>query len=282
MKIYKTQAELQEFISAQRVSTVGFVPTMGALHDGHLSLVKKALAENELCVVSIFVNPTQFDNPDDLKKYPRTLQIDADLLKTVSDSIIIYSPHAADLYGTEVKSTHFNFGPIAKEMEGAFRHGHFDGVGTIVSLLFDAVQPSAAYFGEKDFQQLQIINKLVQIKNYDIRIVGCEIIRESNGLARSSRNTRLSKEQFDAAGLIYKTLKEVKQKWNSSSISNLNEYVKAVFEQHHGLALEYFVIANEVTLKTAKRKRATNTYRAFIVVFAGEVRLIDNLGLGKG
>jgi pantoate--beta-alanine ligase len=147
MKIYKTQSELQNFLRAKELSTVGFVPTMGALHSGHLSLVKKALEENEVCVVSIFVNPTQFDNADDLEKYPRTLQNDADLLKSVSDDILIYAPNAADLYGEDVKSTHFNFGPIAKEMEGAFRHGHFDGVGTVVSLLFEAVKPTAAYFG---------------------------------------------------------------------------------------------------------------------------------------
>lgn len=281
MKIYKRQAELQKYIRAKNISTLGLVPTMGALHKGHLSLVKKALKENELCVVSVFVNPTQFDNPDDLKKYPRTLQNDADLLKTVSNKILIYAPNETDLYGTEVKSAHFNFGAIAKEMEGAFRHGHFDGVGTVVGLLFDAVKPSAAYFGEKDFQQLQVIKKLVQIKKYDTRIVGCEIIREPNGLAKSSRNTRLSREQFNEAALIYKTLQEVKKKWDNSSITKLNDYVRDVFEQHDSLNLEYFVIANEATLKTAKRKRATNTYRAFIVVFSGEVRLIDNLSLGK-
>ncbi len=282
MKIYKTQSELQKFLRAKELSRVGFVPTMGALHNGHLSLVKKALEENEVCVVSIFVNPTQFDNADDLEKYPRTLQNDADLLKTVSDEILVYAPNAADLYGKEVKSAHFNFGPIAKEMEGAFRHGHFDGVGTVVSLLFEAVKPTAAYFGEKDFQQLQIIKKLVEIKKFKIKIVGCEIIREKNGLARSSRNTRLNAAQFDQAALIYKTLKEVKMRWHSSSINDLNEYVESVFKKHDFLNLEYFVIANEATLKTGKRKRITNTYRAFIVVFAGEVRLIDNLELGKG
>ncbi len=282
MKIYKTQAEIQRYINAKRSLSIGFVPTMGALHDGHLSLVNKALIENELCVVSIFVNPTQFDNPNDLKKYPRTLQKDASLLQTVSDKVLIYAPNATDLYGSEIKSRHFKFGPIAKEMEGAFRHGHFDGVGTVVSLLFDAVKPSSAYFGEKDFQQLQIIKKLVQIEKYNIQIVGCDIVRERNGLAKSSRNTRLSEKQFDEAALIYKTLKEVKQKWGSISISSINEYVKKVFKQHNGLELEYFVIANEATLKTVKRKRNTNTYRAFIVVFSGEVRLIDNLSLGQG
>jgi pantoate--beta-alanine ligase len=282
MNIFKTQAELKEAITLQSPSKLGFVPTMGALHDGHLSLVEKAIEENELCVVSIFVNPTQFDNPNDLKKYPRTIKKDTDLLKTLSDQILIYAPNAEDLYGVTIKSSTFNFGPIAKEMEGAFRLGHFDGVGTVVSLLFDAVQPTAAYFGEKDFQQLQIIKKLVEIKKYNIRIVGCDIKRETNGLARSSRNTRLSKIQFDEAALLYKTLQEVKQKWQSSSILDLNGFVKNTFEKHQLLDLEYFVIANEATLKTAIRKRNTNTYRAFIVVTAGEVRLIDTLSLGKG
>jgi pantoate--beta-alanine ligase len=281
MNIYKSRAELQLFLSIKKPLTLGFVPTMGALHDGHLSLVKKALSENELCVVSIFVNPTQFDNADDLKKYPRSLQIDAALLKTHSDKVLIYAPDAADLYGADVKATLFNFGPIAKEMEGAFRQGHFDGVGTVVGLLFEAVKPTVAYFGEKDFQQLQIIKKLVQIKNYNIRIIGCDIIREHNGLARSSRNTRLSKAQFDKAALIYKTLLAVKKQWQKSSINELNAYVKNVFEQHDSLDLEYFNIANEATLKTAQCKRTKNRYRAFIVVFAGDVRLIDNLYLGK-
>ena len=281
MDIYKTQEKLQVYISQKRPISLGFVPTMGALHNGHLSLVKKALAENQLCVVSIFVNPTQFDNQNDLKKYPRTLKKDAELLKTVSDKIIIYAPSAEDLYGANIKSFSYNFGPIAKEMEGAFRHGHFDGVGTVVNILFNVVQPTAAYFGEKDFQQLQIIKKLVQIKKLDIRIVGCEIMREDNGLAKSSRNTRLSKTQFNEAALIYKTIKEVKKQWHSSSIKNLNEFVNTVFEQHDMLNLEYFVIANEANLKTAVRKRTSNNYRAFIVVFAGEVRLIDNIALGK-
>jgi len=282
MNIYKTQQELQSAIGHNSSLSLGFVPTMGALHEGHLSLVKKALKENDLCVVSIFVNPTQFDNDNDLKKYPRTLSKDAALLKKVSDKILIYAPNAEDLYGEEVKSSSFNFGPIAKEMEGAFRKGHFDGVGTIVSLLFEAVQPTVAYFGEKDFQQLQIIKKLVVLKKYDIRIVGCKIIRESNGLARSSRNTRLSKAQFDEASLIYKTLRKVKQLWQTKSIRELNEYVNTVFEHQDGLNLEYFIIANEATLATAQRKRSINTYRAFIVVFADDVRLIDNIALGKG
>lgn len=282
MNIYRTQKELKSQISKKQVVKIGFIPTMGALHDGHLSLVKKALAENELCVVSIFVNPTQFDNANDLKKYPRTLEKDAELLKTVSKELLIYAPNANDLYGDSIEASTFNFGPIAKEMEGAFRIGHFDGVGTIVSLLFEAVSPTAAYFGEKDFQQLQIIKKLVQLKNYNIRIEGCEIIREDNGLARSSRNTRLSTDQFNQAAIIYKTLMEVKNNWQSLSIKELNNYVTTVFKHQKGFELEYFIIANEATLKTAQRKRSTNTYRAFIVVFAGEVRLIDNIALGKG
>ncbi|EDM44308.1 putative pantoate--beta-alanine ligase [unidentified eubacterium SCB49] len=282
MNIYKTQTELQSFISDKMPETVGFVPTMGALHDGHLELVKKALEENEVCVVSIFVNPTQFDNASDLKKYPRTLHKDAALLKQVSDKILVYAPDAKDLYGDKVQSAQFDFGPIAKEMEGAFRHGHFDGVGTVVSLLFDAVKPSAAYFGEKDFQQLQIIKKLVEIKQYDIRIVGCDIVREPSGLARSSRNTRLSALEFEKSTLIYKTLKHVKNQWNSLSIEELNQYVASMFSDQKMFDLEYFVIANEETLKTAHTKSKKDNYRAFIVVFVGDVRLIDNIYLGKG
>lgn len=282
MNIYKTQLDLKDKLQRHQPIRVGFVPTMGALHDGHISLVRKALLENDLCVVSIFVNPTQFDNASDLKKYPRTLEKDAALLKKVSDSILIYAPNAEDLYGKSIKAATFNFGPIANEMEGAFRKGHFNGVGTVVSLLFDAVTPTAAYFGEKDFQQLQIIKKLVKLKKYNIRIIGCKIKREQNGLARSSRNTRLSKSQFEEAALIYETLNVVKKRWHNTSIKELNKYVTGVFENHNSLHLEYFIIANEATLKTAYRKRSNNNYRAFIVVFAGEVRLIDNIALGKG
>ena len=259
--------------------SIGLVPTMGALHEGHLALVKRALAENELAVVSIFVNPTQFNNAGDLEKYPRTLETDIARLKTVSPNILVFNPPASDLYDGNVVSTPYNFGGLENEMEGKHRTGHFDGVGTVLNLLFRTVKPTRAYFGEKDFQQLQIVRKLVEIESLPVEVVGCDIVREPNGVAMSSRNKRLTKVQFEAASLISETLSEVKEHFDNLSIPKLEALAHSRFEDHPILRLEYFEIANTRTLKTAKRKRKGNTYRAFTAVFAGEVRLIDNMAL---
>ncbi|MEZ4818281.1 MAG: pantoate--beta-alanine ligase [Flavobacteriaceae bacterium] len=279
--VYHTQLSLKKklegYISPQK--KVGLVPTMGALHKGHLSLVKKALEMNDLVVVSIFVNPTQFDNPSDLKKYPRTLEADVTLLKSLKGNLFIYVPEASDLYGTQVISKKYQFGGIEKQMEGKFRKGHFDGVGTVLNLLFRAVMPTHAYFGEKDFQQLQIVKKLVEIEKLPIKIIGCPIKRESHGLAMSSRNKRLSEKQFKEAVLIYKTLKEIQENFDQTSIAKLHKMVETKFVKNPGLTLEYFEIAAIKNLKPAQRKIKGNTYRAFIAAFAGEVRLIDNIAL---
>ena len=193
MTVYKLKKDLKNTISKIKKNnrSIGFVPTMGALHKGHISLVKQALAENDVVIVSIFVNPTQFDNQEDLKKYPRTLEDDTKLLKSASDKILIFAPTVEDIYNSNIKSANFNFDGLEFEMEGKFRDGHFDGVGTIVKRLLEIVSPDRAYFGEKDFQQLQIIKKLVKNYKIPVNIVGCKIQRETNGLAMSSRNTRL-------------------------------------------------------------------------------------------
>jgi len=258
---------------------IGFVPTMGALHHGHLSLVKKAMDENDCVVVSIFVNPTQFDNKGDLKKYPRTLEADIALLSQIKGPIYIFVPEASELYNGQVVSKNYYFGNLENEMEGKHRKGHFDGVGTVVNLLFRAVMPDRAYFGEKDFQQLQIIRKLVAIEKLSVEIVSCPIVREKNGLAMSSRNKRLNANQLEIASIISKTLFEVRQNFNTLSIAKLNKLVSERFLKNDLLELEYFEIAYEKTLKTVKRKQINNTYRAFIAVYAGEVRLIDNMAL---
>ncbi|MDC8002157.1 pantoate--beta-alanine ligase [Aequorivita todarodis] len=280
MVIY-TQKEtlVQALSSTSKNDKIGFVPTMGALHQGHISLVKKALSENDLVVVSIFVNPTQFNNKADLQKYPRTPNDDISLLKNLEEEIIVYLPEVSDLYDTSVSAKKYNFGGLENEMEGKHRNGHFDGVGTIVSKLLRIVKPNTAYFGEKDFQQLQIVKKLVSIEKLPVKIVGCPILREQNGLAMSSRNKRLSAKLFEEAALIYKTLKEVREKFSSKSIAELNALVAERFLQNPHLNLEYFEIAEEKTLKTAKRKNKGSKYRAFIAAFAGEVRLIDNMPL---
>jgi pantoate--beta-alanine ligase len=279
--IYHFQHLLREEITSLQTKkqTVGFVPTMGALHEGHLSLVSEALKENEIVVVSIFVNPTQFDKAKDLEKYPRTLDEDTALLKTLKGKVLIYAPKTDDLYGDQVVSKKYDFEGLEHQMEGKFRLGHFDGVGTVLNLLFRAIQPNKAYFGEKDFQQLQVVKKLVEIEQLPIEIVGCSILREPHGLAMSSRNKRLSPLQFKEAVVIHQTLTEVQRNFDSFSIPKLSKMVTKIFEENEYLELEYFEIASVKTLKTAKRKNKETVYRAFVAAFAGEVRLIDNIAL---
>jgi len=281
VKIYHQKSELKKILDQlrQQKMSIGLVPTMGALHQGHLTLVKRALAENDHIVVSVFVNPTQFDNPDDLDKYPRTLDSDVKLLKELSDSILVYAPSVEDIYGDNVTSKDYSFDGLEHAMEGKYRAGHFDGVGTIVKCLFDIVKPVNAYFGEKDFQQLMIIKKLVDKYNIPINIVGCPIHREKDGLAMSSRNIRLKPEYRKAAPFIYKTLVAAKEKFGTKSANEVTEWVENEFKKHPLLELEYFTIADTETLSTVKRKTKNKTYRAFIAVYAGEIRLIDNIAL---
>ncbi|WP_435136341.1 pantoate--beta-alanine ligase [Formosa sp. A9] len=281
MKTITQKSELKSIIEdlKSQNKTVGLVPTMGALHDGHLSLVSRALQENDVVVVSIFVNPTQFNNPEDLEKYPRTLNIDLELLATVSDTILVYTPSAEDVYDNNVVSEHFDFDGLEHQMEGKFRPGHFDGVGTIVKRLFEIVTPDRAYFGEKDFQQLAIIRSLVKNHNIPVAIVGCEILREPSGLAMSSRNVRLKPEYAEAAPFIYETLKTAKSQFGTKSAIEITQWVENEFEAHPLLKLEYFTIADADTLETARNINTQTTYRAFIAVFADDIRLIDNIAL---
>lgn len=260
--------------------SIGFVPTMGALHEGHLSLVDKGLHNNDIVVVSIFVNPTQFDNKEDLVKYPRTLDSDISLLKTIRDQkIIVFAPTVEDIYPKSVKSENFLFDGLEFEMEGAFRDGHFNGVGTIVKRLFEIVKPDNAYFGEKDFQQLQIIKKLVELHQIPVKIVGCPIHRAADGLAMSSRNTRLTKEHRAVAPFIFKTLKAAKKKFGTKSAKYVTDWVEKQFKTQPLLELEYIIIADTTTLKPVKRKSTKKAYRAFVAVYAGDIRLIDNIAL---
>ena len=282
MEVYSEKQQIIKAIDAFRGKklTLGLVPTMGALHQGHLQLVKKALANNSKVVVSIFVNPTQFNNKEDLQKYPRTLDNDVALLSTLSKTdILVYAPTVDDIYQGNTVSEEFSFDGLEFEMEGKFRHGHFDGVGTIVKRFFEIVKPDNAYFGEKDFQQLVIIKKLVEKYHIPVNIVGCKIHRETNGLAMSSRNTRLKPEYKKAAPYIYKTLTEAKKHFGTKSANKVSEWVEKQFAKHDLLELEYFIIADTKTLKTVKRKSNKKTYRAFIAVYAHDIRLIDNIAL---
>ncbi|GAA4954025.1 pantoate--beta-alanine ligase [Algibacter agarivorans] len=282
MEVYSEKQQIRAAIDALKSKnlTLGLVPTMGALHDGHLQLVKKALANNDKVVVSVFVNPTQFDNNEDLVKYPRTLEKDIALLKTVSrNDILVYTPTIEDIYEGNTVSENFDFDGLEFEMEGKFRHGHFDGVGTIVKRFFEIVKPHQAYFGEKDFQQLAIIKKLVEKHDIPITIVGCKIHREANGLAMSSRNTRLKPEYKKAAPFIFKTLKTAKELFGTKSANKIIEWVEKQFANHDLLELEYIIIADTETLKPVKRKSNQKSYRAFIAVYADDIRLIDNIAL---
>jgi pantoate--beta-alanine ligase len=282
MKIFTTKQDLRDCLSALKAKnkTLGFVPTMGALHQGHLSLIKKAAKKNDVVIVSVFVNPTQFNNPEDLKKYPKTLQQDIKLLESVSCNIL-FSPSVDEIYAENIVSTNFNFDGLEHQMEGKFRDGHFNGVGTIVKTLFEIVAPNKAYFGEKDFQQLQIIKKMVQKNQLPVKVKGCPIYREKDGLAMSSRNVRLSKEQREIAPFIYKTLKKVSKKFAKENTEEIIEWVKNEFKKQPLLNLEYFTIADEKTLKTIKNRESNKKYRAFIAVYAGKIRLIDNIRLKK-
>ncbi|MCT4181181.1 pantoate--beta-alanine ligase [Elizabethkingia anophelis] len=277
MEILRNRQSLSDYIAAVKKEgkKIGFAPTMGALHDGHMSLYKEARKDNDIVISSVFVNPTQFNNPDDLKKYPRTEENDIAMLEKAGVDAV-YIPTVEDIYPAKAESKHYDFGGIENEMEGKFRPGHFDGVGTVVSELFRQVQPDNAYFGEKDYQQLAIIKKLVEIEKLPIKIHGVPIYRAENGLALSSRNARLSEEERNGATLIYKTLVKVNEWFRVISIPEIKKRVEEIFEQSD-YELEYFLIADEETLKETDFFYKDKNYRAFIVVFVGEVRLIDNM-----
>lgn len=280
MLIFNRQADISAYLtSLPEPATVGFVPTMGALHQGHLSLLAESIKHNSVTVISIFVNPTQFNNPEDLEKYPRTLDSDVGKIEALNPEIIVFAPNVDDIYQGKTVSESFNFDGLENQMEGRFRAGHFDGVGTIVKMLFEIIRPDNAYFGEKDFQQLQIVKKLVSKYKIPVNVVGCPIFREENGLAMSSRNERLSPKERSDAAIIYKTLLTAKKHFGTESANQVAGFVRKVFEKNPDFTLEYFEIADEATLEPAVRKNKTKKYRAFIAVFVNKVRLIDTITL---
>jgi len=214
-----------------------------------------------------------------LEKYPRTLENDVKKIKTISDKVLVYAPSVEDIYEGNTKSQHYNFDGLENQMEGKFRPGHFDGVGTVVKRLFEIVQPNNAYFGEKDFQQLQIVKKLVEKERLTVKIIGCPIFREANGLAMSSRNERLSANERKEAAIIFKTITAAKKLFGTKSAKEVSDFVAKAFHNHPTFELEYFEIADEATLLTCKRKRKNKKYRAFIAVFVNKIRLIDTISL---
>ncbi len=281
MLIFNNQNELVSYLASvsNAATSIGFVPTMGALHQGHLSLISEGLAHNSIVVVSIFVNPTQFNNAEDLAKYPRTLDADIEKIAGVSDKIIVYAPSVADIYKGNTVSQHFDFDGLENQMEGRFRPGHFDGVATIVKRLFEIIKPTYAYFGEKDFQQLQIVKKIVAKEKIPVKVVGCPIFREANGLAMSSRNERLSPTERKEAAIIYKTLSQAQKMFATQSAAQVTHFVQKAFEKNPLFALEYFQIADEATLLPCIRKNKNKKYRAFVAVFVNNIRLIDTISL---
>jgi pantoate--beta-alanine ligase len=281
MNVFYTKQEITTFVNSiiKDDKTLGHVPTMGALHQGHGSLIKQSVTENQVTVVSIFVNPTQFDNSLDLDKYPRTLENDIELIKKIDTSVIIYAPNAQEIYNKNINSKSYSFDGLEFEMEGKHRKGHFDGVGTILELFFKLIKPTNAYFGEKDFQQLQIVKKLVLKYNLNVNIIGCEIFREASGLAMSSRNERLSENARTEAAFIHKTLTEAKIHFGTKSAVKVEEWVTKQFAKRKQFHLEYVSIANVDTLKPVKRKSKHQKYRIFIAAFIDNIRLIDNIAL---
>lgn len=281
MLIFNKKSDLSAFLSPliQQNKSIGFVPTMGALHKGHLSLLEKSLSENEITVMSIFVNPTQFNNSEDLDKYPRTLERDIQIMQEISNAIIVYAPDVEDIYEGKTVSQSFDYDGLENQMEGKHRPGHFDGVGTIVKRLFEIVQPNKAYFGEKDFQQLQIVKKLVEKNNIPVAVIGCPIHREDSGLAMSSRNERLSETARKNAAIIYQILNSAKEIFATNSAEATVKWVENEFQKHPDFQLEYFEIADETTLLPVNTKEADKKYRGFIAIFIENIRLIDNISL---
>ncbi|MDR2057319.1 MAG: pantoate--beta-alanine ligase [Dysgonamonadaceae bacterium] len=275
-KIY-TIIDLQKTLANERKGEkkLGFVPTMGALHQGHLELVNQSVKENDISVVSIFVNPTQFNDKNDLLKYPRNLDADCKLLEKAGD-VIVFAPDVKEIY-PEPDMRQFNFGHLAAVMEGQFRPGHFNGVAQVVSKLFDIVKPDKAYFGEKDFQQLVIIRELVKQLSLGIQVVACPIVREKDGLAMSSRNTQLTVEQRKAAVIISQTLFESKNRKNNYPVKSLKSWVVNRINVVPDFKVEYFDIVDGFTLRSIYKWEDTEYPVGCIAAFAGNVRLIDNI-----
>lgn len=262
-------------ISKNEGKTVGFVPTMGALHAGHISLVDKCCEQNNICVVSIFVNPTQFNNPTDLEKYPRTIEQDTKALEEAG-AHIVFVPSVEEIY-PEPDTRQFDFGQLDKVMEGKHRPGHFNGVAQVVSRLFDIVQPHRAYFGEKDFQQLAIIREMVRQYNIPVEIVPMPIMREESGLAMSSRNQRLTDVQKAEAANIYRILSESKSLYKQKTVEEVLQKVVKNINAISTLEVEYFEIVDGNTLQQITNWDDTDYPIGCITVFCGEVRLIDNI-----
>ena len=259
--------------------TIGFVPTMGALHEGHTSLIKKSVLENDYSVVSIFINPTQFNNIIDYESYPIDISKDIELLESISKNVILFTPDIDEIYSGKVVSDSYDFGDLDKYMEGEYRKGHFQGVATVVHKLFEIVTPNNVYFGEKDFQQLRIIEDLVQRNRYKLNVIRCKTVRQNDGLALSSRNKKLDIYSQNIATNLFKALSFAKKNFDTLDLEIIYAKVEDLLQNFPLIRVEYFTIANEKDLKPIKQKKKNQKYRAFIAADISGVRLIDNIKL---
>lgn len=277
IRIFNHIVDIQLFLKAKRSSglSVGLVPTMGALHEGHLSLIRRAKKENKIVVASVFVNPVQFNNPADLEKYPRTPEKDVALLEGAGCDAV-FMPSVEEMYPAKIND-HYDFGSIEQVMEGACRPGHFNGVAIVVRKLFEIVEPDRAYFGEKDFQQQAIIRKMVKDYNINLEIVPCDIVRENDGLAMSSRNMRLNADERAIAPMIYKVLRETVAKVDTMSPAEMKAFALKRYSEIKQFDVEYVEIADETTLQSVKEWNDSEHARIFVALQLGPVRLIDNL-----
>lgn len=276
MNVFKTIEETRRWLAEQRALnlTSGFVPTMGALHEGHLELIRRSCRENDITGCSIFVNPIQFNNPEDLAKYPRTLEDDLRMLEEAGCDMV-FVPSVEEMYPGPVTKK-YDFGDLERVMEGKFRPGHFNGVAVVVKKLFDIFEPDRAYFGEKDYQQLCIIRALVKMEGLPVKIIPCATVREADGLAMSSRNRRLNPEERIVAVEIYRTLLIAKEEAGKRSIGEVREMCAARLN-NMGFGVEYFEIANASTLQPAISWDEAQGVVACVAAFLGRVRLIDNM-----
>ena len=278
MRVFKTSQLLVKYL-AKKTRPLGMVPTMGALHLGHLSLIKRALRENKTVLVSIFVNPTQFDNKNDLENYPINIDQDLQKIRKVSEEIIVYIPKADDVFGNILKSKPSDLAGLDRVMEGKKRAGHFQGVTTVVVHFFKTFAPDFAYFGEKDFQQLLIIDHISQTLELKTKIIGCPIIRENDGLALSSRNSLLTSNQRKLASKLFECLQLAKSNAKKIPYSSLKSMISNFFQKNEGITLDYFMVANPKTLKEFDLGQPIDNGRSFIAATLGKIRLIDNLDI---
>ena len=280
MIIFKKIVEFKNYLRKlkNKKKKIGFIPTMGALHDGHFSLISRSLSENDLSIISIFINPTQFNNQNDLFSYPSDLKKDINSLKIISENLILFNPSPEEIYSGNIVSNVFSFGGLDKYMEGKYRKDHFLGVATVVNKLFSIIKAHYVFFGEKDFQQLRIIENLISEKKFKVKLIRCETIRSNEGLALSSRNRKLNFSSKKIATNLYKALNFAKEKIDILSIDEIEKKIALNLSNFSEIKLEYFVIANEKNLKPIKKKQ-TQKCRAFIAAFISGVRLIDNIKL---